>query len=256
VLLTKKDNVPTKYQGLGWLKHSASSILEFFLPRLCLFCGTAVGEEAKVAVCPECEGQIERVASPICTCCGAVFFSRDGADRVCSDCQSDPPPFGRARAAAIYDGPAAQAIKRFKFTRQMAYLPVMQHWLRHHLCLELVADADLIVPVPLYPKRLKQRGFNQALLLARAFPELPLGLEAVVRVRHTVPQVELKPKERRDNVKGAFAVPDLALVKDRNILLLDDVYTTGATVRECAKVLLKAGARQVDVLTVARVKHD
>jgi ComF family protein len=241
---------------LGWLKHSAFSILEFFLPRLCLFCGTAVGEKAEVAVCPECEAQIEWVESPLCTCCGAVFASRDGADRVCGDCTADPPPFSRARAAAIYDGPAALSIKRFKFTRQMAYLPVMQHWLQRPLCLELVADADLLVPVPLHLKRLKQRGFNQALFLARGFPQVPLGREAVVRLRHTVPQVELKPKERRDNVKGAFAVPDPALVKDKNVLLLDDVYTTGATVRECAKVLRRAGARRVEVLTVARVKHD
>jgi ComF family protein len=241
---------------LEWLKRSASAILEFFLPRLCLFCGAAVGEEAEVAVCPECEGQMEWVESPLCTCCGAVFASRDGADRVCGDCAADPPPFIRARAAAVYDGPAAQAVKRFKFTRQMAYLPVLQHWLKRPRCLELVADADLMVPVPLHPKRLKQRGFNQALLLARTFPEVPLGREAVVRLRHTVPQVELKPKERRDNVKGAFAVPDPALVKGKNVLLLDDVYTTGATVRECAKVLLKAGALRVHVLTVARVKHD
>ncbi|MEJ2672361.1 MAG: ComF family protein [Deltaproteobacteria bacterium] len=238
----------------GWLKHSACSILEFFLPRLCLFCGAAVGEEAKVAVCPECEGQIEWVESPLCTCCGKVFPSRDGADRVCGDCQKDPPPFARARAAAVYDGPAAQAIKRFKFNRQMANLPVMQHWLQHLLCLELVADAGLIIPVPLHPRRLKQRGFNQALLLAKAFPQVPVSRDAVVRVKDTVPQVELKPKERRDNVKGAFAVPEPALVKGKNVLLLDDVYTTGATVRECAKVLLRAGARRVEVLTVARVK--
>jgi ComF family protein len=241
---------------LEWLKHSAFSILEFFLPRLCLFCGKAVGEKAGVAVCPECEGQIAWVESPLCTCCGAVFVSRDGADRICGDCTEDPPPFTRARAAAIYDGPAAQAIKRFKFTRQMAYLPVMQHWLQRPLCLELVAEADLIVPVPLHPKRLKQRGFNQALLLTKAFPQVPLGREAVVRLRHTIPQVELRPKERRDNVKGAFTVPDPALVKGKNILLIDDVYTTGATVRECAKVLRRAGARRVDVLTVARVQHD
>jgi ComF family protein len=245
---------------LGWLKNSASSLLEFFLPRLCLFCGAAVGEEAEVALCPQCEGQIVWVESPLCTCCGAVFASRDGVDRVCSDCQSDPPPFTQARAAAVYnippDGPAAQAIKRFKFGGKMAYLPVMQAWLQHPLCRELVADADLIAPVPLHPRRLRQRGFNQALLLAHAFPEVALGREVVVRVRHTVPQVELKPKERRDNVKGAFAVPNPALVKGKNVLLLDDVFTTGATVRECAKVLLKAGARRVDVLTVARVKRD
>ena len=119
---------------MGWLKQSAFSILEFFLPRLCLFCGTAVGEEAEVAVCPECEAQIEWVESPLCTCCGAVFASRDGADRVCGDCQTDPPPFTRARAAAVYDGPAAQAVKRFKFNRQMAYLPVLQHWLSSVPC--------------------------------------------------------------------------------------------------------------------------
>lgn len=238
------------------IKNFASALLEFFLPRLCLFCSAAVGEEAEIAVCPECEDQIEWVASPLCTCCGAVFAFRDGADRVCGDCQADPPPFTRARAAAIYDGAAAQAIKRFKFTRQMAYLPVLQHWLQRPLCLELVADADLIVPVPLHRKRLKQRGFNQALLLAQAFPQVQLGRETLVRVRHTVPQVELKPKERRDNVKGAFAVPDPDLVKGNHVLLLDDVYTTGATVRECAKVLRRAGARRVEVLTVARVKYD
>ncbi|MFA4903396.1 MAG: ComF family protein [Desulfobaccales bacterium] len=241
---------------LGWLKNSALSILEFFLPRLCLFCGTAVGEEAEIAVCPECEGQIEWVESPLCTCCGAVFASRDGVDRVCGDCTTDPPAFTRARAAAIYDGPTAQAVKRFKFGGKMAYLPVMQTWLQHPLCLELLADADLIAPVPLHPRRLRQRGFNQALLLAHAFPGVTIAREVVVRVRHTVPQVELKPKERRDNVKGAFAVPNPALVKGKNVLLLDDVFTTGATVRECAKALLKAGARRVDVLTVARVKHD
>lgn len=245
----------TQTSPLGWLKLSAFSLLEFFLPRLCLFCGAAVGEDAAVAVCPECAGQIDWVASPLCSCCGAVFASRDGADRVCGDCRTDPPPFTRARAAAVYEDPAALAVKRFKFNRQMAFLPVMQHWLQHPLCLDLVAAADLIIPVPLHSKRLKQRGFNQALLLARAFPQITVSREALVRVRHTIPQVELKPKERRDNVKDAFAVPDPAQVKGKNVLLIDDVYTTGATVAECAKVLRRAGAKQIEVLTVARVKH-
>jgi len=247
---------PWKNFGI-WLKRFGLNVLEFFLPRLCLFCGAAVGEESAAAVCPECEAQIEWVASPLCTCCGRVFPSRDGTDRVCGDCQTDPPPFARARAAAVYDndGPAGQAIKRFKYSRQMAYLPVMQHWLQRPICLELVADADLLVPVPLHPKRLKHRGFNQAWLLARAFPEAACAREAVVRTRHTVPQVELKGKKRRDNVKGAFAVPESALVKGKNVLLIDDLFTTGSTVGECAKVLRQAGARRVEVLTVARVKH-
>jgi ComF family protein len=238
------------------LKQFGASLLEFFLPRMCLFCGVPVGEGAAVAVCPECEAQITWVASPLCACCGMMFAERDGPDHLCGECQGDPPPFARARAAAIYDGPVTRAITGFKFSRQMAFLPVMQHWLKRPLCLEMAAAADLLAPVPLHPKRIKHRGFNQALLLAQVFPQTPVDREAVVRTRHTPPQVGLKPKERRDNVKGAFSVPDPALVKGKHVLLVDDLYTTGATVKECAKVLRKAGASRVEVLTVARVRYD
>jgi ComF family protein len=238
-----------------WLKQFGASLLEFFLPRMCLFCGVPVGETAVVAVCPECEAQITWVASPLCTCCGRMFASRDGADRVCGDCQTDPPPFARARAAALYDGPVAHAITRFKFSRQLAFLPVMQHWLQRPLCLELMAAADFLAPVPLHPKRIKNRGFNQSLLLARAFPGTPVAREALIRTRPTPPQVGLNPKERQDNVKGAFAVTDPARVKGKSLLLIDDLYTTGSTAKECARVLLKAGARRVEVLTVARVSR-
>jgi ComF family protein len=239
-----------------WLKRFGGNLLEFFLPRLCLFCGTAVGEAAAQAICPECESKIEWVASPLCTCCGVVFEARDGGDRLCGDCQTDPPPFARARAAALYDGPVAAAVKRLKFGRQMAYLPLMQSWLKAPACRELAAAAELLVPVPLHPRRLKARGFNQALLLAQAFDEAPVARDALVRVRHTVPQVKLNPKERRDNVKGAFAVPEPARVKGKSILLVDDLFTTGATVKECARVLRRAGARRVEVVTVARVRHE
>jgi ComF family protein len=238
------------------LRRLGLNLLEFFLPRLCLFCGAGVGEAAAHAICPECAGQIEWVASPRCTCCGVVFLSQGGGDRVCGDCQTDPPPFARARAAVIYEGPAAQAIKRLKFNRQMAYLPLMQSWLQAPSCRELVAAADLLVPVPLHPRRLKARGFNQALLLAQGFPEAALAREALVRVRHTVPQLKLNPRQRRDNVRGAFAVLLPARIKGKNILLVDDLFTTGATARECARILRRAGARRVEVLTVARVKHD
>jgi len=249
----------------AWLKYFGASLLEFFLPRMCLFCGVPVGETAVVAVCPECEAQITWVASPLCTCCGRVFASGDGPDRVCGDCQTEPPPFTRARAAVIYEGPSVDSLKKrpvlmaitgFKFSRQLAFLPVMQHWLHQPFCLELVAAADLLVPVPLHPKRIRDRGFNQSLLLAQAFPGTPLAREALVRTRHTPPQVGLSPKERRDNVKGAFAVTDPARVKDKSVLLIDDLYTTGSTVKECARVLRKAGASRVEVLTVARVRYD
>jgi ComF family protein len=150
----------------------------------------------------------------------------------------------------------AQAVTRFKFSRQMALLPVMQHWLQRPLCLELVAAADLLAPVPLHPKRIKHRGFNQSLFLAQGFPGAAVAREALVRTRHTPPQLGLNPKERRDNVKRAFAVTDPAQVKGKTVLLIDDLYTTGSTVKECARVLRKAGASRVEVLTVARVRHE
>ncbi len=234
------------------------SLLDFFLPRLCVFCRGAVPEGSGAAVCQACHDDIEWVASPLCLRCGRVFGSKEGVDRLCGLCQKEPPPFVRARAAVLYDddGPAGSAIKRFKYGRRMDLLPVLQAWLRTPACRELTAAADLLVPVPLHTRRLKERGFNQALLLARAFPDTPVAREALVRVRHTVPQSGLNPKERRENVKKAFAVPRPEEVKGKKIVLVDDVYTTGATVKECARVLLKAGAREVQVLTVARVRYE
>jgi ComF family protein len=119
-----------------------------------------------------------------------------------------------------------------------------------------VDAADLLVPVPLHPRRLKERGFNQALLLAKAFPDKPLAREVLIRVRHTMPQSGLNPKERRENVKRAFTAPRPEEIKGKSVLLIDDVYTTGATVRECARILRQAGALEVAVLTVARVRYD
>jgi ComF family protein len=242
-----------------WWHKAGLTLLDFFLPRLCVFCGEVTEPEAPAAVCPACEAKLEWLASPLCSCCGRLFPVREGEDHLCGPCQTEPPTFARARAAVLYEeeGPSGQAIKRFKYSRRQDMLPVMHSWLQQPLCLALVHEADLIAPVPLHPSRLKQRGFNQALLLAQAFPEVPLERELLVRQRHTPPQTSLRTsKERRDNVKGAFAVPRPELVQGKSILLIDDVYTTGATVKECAKVLRRAGAREVNVLTVARVRYD
>lgn len=241
-----------------WWRKINLALLEFFLPRLCVFCGEVAGGEAHAAVCPACEDGVEWVQSPLCPCCGRVFGAREGFDHLCGPCQTDPPPFTRARAAVLYEeeGPSGQAIKRFKYSRRLDMLSVMQHWLRVPHCQELASEAHLITPVPLHPQRLKQRGFNQSLLLAQAFPEANLERELLTRVRHTPPQTGLNPKERQDNVKGAFVVPQPDKLKGKKILVIDDVFTTGATVRECARVLIKTGARQVNILTVARVRYE
>jgi ComF family protein len=241
---------------IAWWRKLGAPLLDFLLPRLCVFCGSAVEEAAEAAVCLKCESRLAWVASPLCPRCGKVFGSREGTDHLCGPCQTEPPPFTRARAALLYEDPAAEAIKKFKYGRRMDMLPVLQAWLRTPGCRELAAAADLLAPVPLHSKRLKERGFNQALLLARAFPEKSLAREGLIRVRHTDPQSGLNPKQRRENVRGAFAAPRPAAVQRKHILLIDDVYTTGATVKECARVLLKAGAREVSVVTVARVRPE
>jgi ComF family protein len=236
------------------LRNIAAYALDFFLPRLCVFCGEAVELAANTAVCPACDGLIERVASPKCPCCGRRFPGQDGADHLCGPCATELPPFAAARAAVIYgeDGLTGQAIKGLKYARRLEYLPVLQSWLQEPHCREVAHGAEVIVPVPLHPRRLRERGFNQALLLAQALPG-DLLRSTLVRTRYTKPQTGLDPRARRENVHGAFAVTRPRDIRGKTVLLVDDVYTTGATVGECARTLLAAGAQKLLVLTVARV---
>lgn len=236
------------------LKSFGLTLLDFFLPRFCLFCGAAVASEPGSVICPDCQSQVQWIHSPLCPVCGAPFKGA-GVDHLCSNCQLHPPFYHRARAVAFYDGVVLEAIHRFKYHRRLAYARLLKDWLATPTGLEMAQAADLILPVPLHPRRLRSRGFNQALVLAQAFPDLPLGRDLLIRTRWTKPQVGLSGKERLDNVHHAFAVKDPEAVAGKNILLIDDVFTTGATIRECARVLIKAGVRQVEVLTVARVGY-
>jgi ComF family protein len=230
-------------------------LLDFFLPGFCLFCQAPLTPGSEDLACSRCLGNVDPIPQPYCSCCGAPFQSAVGLDHLCQDCLLTPPPFSRARAAAFYEGLVLQAIHRLKYQRQLIYGRFLGQLLAASPARELAAGADLLVPVPLHPRRLRRRGFNQAVLLALAFPDLPLGRDVLVRRRPTLPQLKLSPEERRTNVKGAFLVPDPAAVAGRNVLLVDDVYTTGATVNECARALNRAGVGRVEVLTVARVGY-
>jgi ComF family protein len=167
------------------------------------------------------------------------------------------PHFQRARACALYrrgvPSPLIDTLHRFKYERDVTLAPPLGAYLSAHCPLSL--DHDLIVPVPLDLERLRWRGFNQAAMLAEILGRRgshPVAPRALQRRRVTPPQVGLGEEERRRNVAGAFAVRDRAVVRHRRVLLVDDVMTTGATVNECAKVLRRAGAAQVDVVVLAR----
>jgi ComF family protein len=234
-----------------------NAVVELVYPPVCCHCRAATAGDD---FCSDCADRIEWARSPACSHCGVPFRTHGGSDHTCGRCVADPPVFGRARAAAIYDAsePADQPLKsvlqRYKYNRDVGLAAPLARLLEQRNPFD-IAEYDVLMPVPLHLSRLRWRGFNQALLLARRIARTrgasvdPFSLE---RTRATQPQVELDEQERRRNVARAFRVSRPAQVRDRRILLVDDVYTTGSTVDECSRVLLKAGARSVDVLVLAR----
>ncbi|MCP4693128.1 MAG: ComF family protein [Desulfobacterales bacterium] len=215
-------------------------------------------------LCGPCLRDFIPVSSPICTVCGAVFSSREGGDRPCGDCLNQPKRFAMARASGVYDRSFRILIHRLKYQGKTRLAAPLGALLLHALARSWApADIDLVIPMPLHHKRLRRRGFNQTHLLVRHWPRAGSGRDAspgafrvapgvLVRSRATRPQTGLGKKERRTNIRNAFRVEEAGRVDGKRILLVDDVYTTGATVNECARVLRKAGAKRVDALTLAR----
>lgn len=195
------------------------------------------------------------MSSPICPKCG-IPFSGAGEDHLCGSCLSFPPAFDRGRGAFLYEGAIRDLIHAFKYNQKIHLrYPLAMLTLQGISDFQKENELDIIIPVPLHRKRLRQRGFNQAVLLGQIMSRvlsLPMLPDAMTRVRYTEPQVELSSSERRLNVKGAFSVKDGSSVAGKRILLLDDVMTTGSTMDECSRELKKAGAANVTAITIAR----
>lgn len=187
-------------------------------------------------------------------------MTEEGPDHHCGQCLQEPPPFRQARAWAHYHSdadslqPVSDAIQQFKYHRDLSVGKTLALLAASHY--PFASESyDVLIPVPLHLERLRWRGFNQALLLSRVIGtthQVTVNPFLLERRRSTVPQTQLTGKERRINVNGAFTVLEPNQVKDKRILLVDDVYTSGATVYECAETLMHAGAQVVDVFTLAR----
>lgn len=234
------------------------SILDLLLPSFCLACEKPLGPTPDLLFCPDCLERLRFIQSPICPCCGRVYLVAAGGDHHCGACLTTPRHFTRARAVFLYEEPLKKVVHRFKYQGKTACLPSFARLARNLPYLVEMEEADLIVPVPLHPTRLKERGFNQALLLARAFfpKDRRITTDLLIRARPTAPQTGFSGAARRTNLKNAFAVVKPDRLSGKKILLVDDVFTTGTTVNECARVLKKAGAAEVMVLTLARVTED
>ena len=233
---------------LGWL-------LDTVLPPRCLGCGDLVDGEG--ALCAACWPRLHFLAPPLCACCGFPFEFDPGADEpFCAACIANPPDYHRARAVFVYDDASRGLILDFKHGDRIWASSAFGVWLARAGG-ELVDDADLVAPVPLHRTRLFARRYNQSALLAQAVARrrgLPVVPDLLVRRRATPSQGRLSASARRRNVRGAFALrPHMRdAIAGRRVLLIDDELTTGAPVRDCARVLLRAGPAADDVLKQAR----
>jgi len=236
----------------------AGSALDLLYPRHCYHCGKPLDGQASLILCRTCFQELAslRIRAPLCARCGLPLAGDVRSETTCLMCQQRPPRFDLARAFFPYGSPIAPIIRTFKFHNEFFLGPMVAErvvklgWMPPE-----IQDVDAIVPVPLHPRRRRERGYDQALLLAAAFARsvnLPLIADALKRTRYTSQQARLTVSRRRENVRGAFAANAKRNLCGLRLLLVDDVMTTGATAGECAKVLKKAGAAKVSVLTLAR----
>jgi ComF family protein len=233
----------------------ARAALDFVLPPRCLSCRGRVEDQG--TLCAECWKGLTLLDEPCCFRCGYPFPYRMPEDSLCPSCIRRLPAFDRARAVFRYDDASRAMILAFKHSDEIHGAPVYGQWLARAGA-ALLDEADLIAPVPLHPRRLLRRRYNQAGLLAQAAGRRagkPVAVDLLSRRRHTASQAQKSPSARQRNVQGAFAVRRRwkDRVQGKRVVMVDDVLTTGATVEECARVLRRAGAGAVDVLTLARV---
>ncbi|MFI5374062.1 MAG: double zinc ribbon domain-containing protein [Candidatus Rokuibacteriota bacterium] len=253
--------------GAPW-RRWAGALLDLVFPPFCPVCRVRLDEDRRDPLCGACWARMPRIGPPWCRCCGRAMGGfplaagpaspgAESAGPLCGACRRQPPAFAYARAAVRYEDVAREALHAFKFGGHRALATPLGDLLIEAVEGRLPAGLpDLLVPVPLHPRRERERGFNQSRLLARRVGRAwgcPVRDDVLVRAVATPSQTTLDGAARRANVRRVFRLRRPELVAGRHVLLVDDILTTGATVSECARCLGEAGPRTVGILTVARV---
>ncbi|HEU5182111.1 MAG TPA: ComF family protein [Candidatus Polarisedimenticolia bacterium] len=228
------------------------------LPADCLVCRGPLPAIQEGGVCPPCWRSFRRLEGPCCRRCGEPVFAFEHPSPtpayLCGECRHRDRPFDRCRSSGIYEGSLRDAIHRVKFDGERALGRRLGRWMFRSLAGE-TAEVDWIAPVPLHPRRVRERGFNQSELLSLAVAEasgVPHAPRLLLKTTPTRSQTTLGKRDRRRNLRGTFALGPGAAVLGKRILLVDDIFTTGCTIEECARVLRRGGARGVRVVTLAR----
>ena len=245
-------------KGPGILRGLYLPAVNLLYPANCHVCGTALGPFGDSPLCPACLRAIRPIGARACSLCGLPLPETVPVPEgfLCGECRTTRRYFRRALSAFVYDGPARELVHMFKYSGRSYLARFFAVAIAEAVEGRVdITGTELVVPVPLHRSRRRKRGYNQADEIGRRLARL-LGLRAerraLERVRRTASQVGKTREGRRANVRGSFRVVDRRLVRKRSIFLVDDVFTTGATVDECSKVLLRAGASRVVVLTAAR----
>jgi ComF family protein len=233
-----------------------NAALGFVYPEWCQICDGARATPGQGFVCDGCRAAVRMIEPPFCAKCGRPYQGQITAEFVCSQCAETNPCYAFARSAALAHGPLLEVIHRYKYNQALYHEPFLAGLLTDRAKPALDPAAwDLIVPVPLHPKKLRQREFNQAERLAKRLATatgIPMNKRLLRRTNATRTQTKLTRSERFENVRGAFSPRKGASARNARVVVVDDVFTTGATTNACAEALLDAGAASVCVWTVAR----
>lgn len=240
------------------IRNFTAAILDLIYPRYCLVCNSSLNHTDRRALCSECTNKVTFINQDTsCPRCGLDLGPYVQPDTLCQECHAHPPRFTKAIAVAGYDGVIREAIHKFKYAKERVLLDELSGLLiaRWQGVTQLLPQIDMIMPAPLYRGKLKERGFNQSQLLAERLSQatgIRLEIDNLIKTRPTPDQAGLDSVNRKKNLIDAFEVTNPKVINGKNILLIDDVLTTGTTASEISRTLKKSGAKGVYVLVLAR----